>query len=168
MGFEPNQCPSKVEAINEFTDRMKSSLDEARAALAKLKEDMARYYNQRRTPAPKFTVGEKVFLDASDISTTRPTKKFAHRYLGPFPVVCPVGSHAYRLKLPQSMSRLHPVFHVVKLMPAPPDPIEGRRARPPPLPEIVGGEERYEGEEVTVPGLMERIRTRREFVDFGR
>jgi hypothetical protein len=122
-----------------------------------LKHYMARYYNQRRTPAPKFAVGEKVFLDASDISTTRPTKKFTHRYLGPFPIVRPVGSHAYRLKLPQSMSRLHPVFHVVKLMPAPPDPIEGRRTRPPPPPEIVGGEERYEVEEI----IDSRMRGRR-------
>jgi hypothetical protein len=52
---------------------MKSTLDEAWAALAKSKEDMARYYNQHRTPAPNFTVGEKVFLDALDISTTHST-----------------------------------------------------------------------------------------------
>jgi hypothetical protein len=110
MGFEPNQCSLKLEAINEFADRMKSLLDEARAALAKSKEDMVGYYNQHRTPAPNFTAGEKVFLDASDISTTRPTKKFTHRFLGPFPVVHPVGLHAYRLKLPKSMLRLHPVF----------------------------------------------------------
>jgi hypothetical protein len=110
---------------------------------------MARYYNQQQTPAPKFEVGKKVFLNASDISTTCPTKKFAHRYLSPFEVVHPVGSHAYRLKLPKSMSQIHPVFHVVKLMPVPPDPIEGRCAKPPPPPEIVGGgEERYEVEEV--------------------
>jgi hypothetical protein len=83
MGFEPNQCPSKLEAINKFANNMKSTLDEARAALAKLKDDMVRYYNQRRTPAPKFEVGEKVFLDASDISTTRHTKKFARQYLSP-------------------------------------------------------------------------------------
>ena len=121
---------------------------QARAALAKSKDDMARYYNQRRTPAPTFVAGEKVYLDASDISTTRPTKKFAHRYLGPFPIVRPVGSHAYRLKLPRSMSRIHPVFHIVKLMPVPPDPIVGRRVKPPPPPEIIGGEERYEVEEV--------------------
>jgi hypothetical protein len=54
----------------------------------------------------------------------------------------------YHLKLPKSMSRLHPVFYIIKLMPAPPDPIEGQRAHPPPPPEIVGGEERYEVEEV--------------------
>src|SRR6202171_4747460 len=107
MGFEPNQCPSKLEAINDFMDRMKSMLDKARTALAKSKDDMVRYYNQCRTPAPRFTVGQKVFLDAMDIHTTRPTKKFAHHFLGPYPVVCPVGSHAYHLKLPPSMSQIH-------------------------------------------------------------
>jgi hypothetical protein len=45
------------------------------------------------------------------------------------------------------MSPLHPVFHVIKLMQAPPDPIEGQRPCPPP-PEIVEGEARYEVEEV--------------------
>jgi hypothetical protein len=95
---------------------MKSTLNEAKAALTKSKKDMARYYNQHQTPAPTFVIGDRVFLDASDISTTQPMKKFAHYYLGPFPVVCPVGSHTYCLKLPRSMSRLHPVFHIIKLM----------------------------------------------------
>ena len=45
------------------------------------------------------------------------------------------------------MSRIHPVFHVVKLMPVPPDPIIRQCTRPPP-PEIIGGEKRYEVEEV--------------------
>jgi RNase H-like domain found in reverse transcriptase/Reverse transcriptase (RNA-dependent DNA polymerase)/Integrase zinc binding domain/Chromo (CHRromatin Organisation MOdifier) domain/Retroviral aspartyl protease len=157
MGFEPNQPPSKVEAVNVFAERMKSTLEESRAALAKSKDDMARYYNQRRTPAPKFEVGDKVFLDATDITTTRPSKKFAHRFLGPYSVMRPVGSHAYRLRLPPSMSRIHPVFHVVKLRPAPIDPIPGRRVRAPPAPEIVGGEKRYEVEEV----LDSRMRYRR-------
>ena len=46
MGFEPHQPPSRVEAVNEFTDRMKSTLEEAKSALAKAKDDMAKYYNQ--------------------------------------------------------------------------------------------------------------------------
>jgi len=54
MGFEPRQPPSKVEAVNDFTDRMKSTLEEAKSAIAKAKDDMARYYNQRRTPAPVY------------------------------------------------------------------------------------------------------------------
>jgi hypothetical protein len=47
MGFEPNQCPLKLEAVNEFADRMKSTLDEAWAALMKMKDDSVRYYNQQ-------------------------------------------------------------------------------------------------------------------------
>jgi hypothetical protein len=46
MGFEPNTEPSPKETANEFVDRMKSTLDEARAALQKSKDDMACYYNQ--------------------------------------------------------------------------------------------------------------------------
>ena len=91
MGFEPGQRPSKLKAVNEFADHMKSTLNEARVALAKSKDDMARYYNQWRTLAPTFIAGEKVYLDVLDISTTRPMKKFMHQYLGPFLIVRPVG-----------------------------------------------------------------------------
>ena len=41
------------------------------------------------------------------------------------------------------MSRLHPVFNTIKLTPAPEDPIPGRHPHPPPLPEIVNGEEEW-------------------------
>jgi hypothetical protein len=47
MDLELNQRPLKVEAVNEFADQMKSSLDKAWAALAKSKSDMVQYYNQR-------------------------------------------------------------------------------------------------------------------------
>ena len=97
MGFEPAQLPSKVEAVSDFVNRMKDTLSEARVALAKSKDDMARYYNQHRMPAPMFAASDKVFLDASNICTTRPSKKLLHHFLSPFPVVHPVGSHAYHL-----------------------------------------------------------------------
>jgi len=46
------------------------------------------------------------------------------------------------------MGRLHPVFNVVKLSLAPPDPIPGCRTSPPPLPEIVDGEEEWVVEDI--------------------
>ena len=79
MGFEPDQCPSQVESVNEFMEQMRSTLEEAKLALAKSKDDMARYYNQRCVPAPEYQPGDKVYLDASDMSTTRPSKKLSHR-----------------------------------------------------------------------------------------
>ena len=46
------------------------------------------------------------------------------------------------------MSRLHPVFNIVKLIPAPVDPIEGHHPHPPLLPEIIDREEEWVVEEV--------------------
>jgi len=111
---------------------MKNTLEEAKSVLAKAKDDMARYYNQRRAPAPTFAPGNKVYLDSSNIQTTRPLMKLSHCCLGPYQVECSVRRFAYRLTLPHSMRRLHPVFNVVKLTPARPDPIVGRRRTPPP------------------------------------
>ena len=125
MGFEPDQPRSRVESVNEFKDWMKDTLEEAKAALAKSKEDMTLYYNQKLSPAPEFRAGDMVLLDAGNIQTTQPLKKLSHQKLGPFSIDSQVGNGAYQLCLPPSMSRLHPVFNVVKLSLAPPDPIPG-------------------------------------------
>jgi len=45
MGFKPHQPCSRVEAVNEFTDWMKATLEEAKSALTKSKDKMAKYYN---------------------------------------------------------------------------------------------------------------------------
>ena len=122
---------------------MDSTLVEAKSALAKAKDDMAQYYNRHRTPALEYQVRDKVYLDASDIRTTRPSQKLAHWYLGPFTIVWKVGRNAYQLRLPTSMSHLHPVFNVIKLLPTLSNPIPGWKASPPPLPELVDREEHY-------------------------
>jgi len=49
---------------------MKTAAEEAKAALSKAKDDMARYYNQRWLPTPTYAAGDMVYLDASDIHTT--------------------------------------------------------------------------------------------------
>ena len=148
MGFEPHAEPSHREAVNEFTKRMATTLEEAKAALAKAKDDMAQYYNRRRNPTPEYKIGDMMYLDARDIRTTRPSQKLAHKYLGPYPITARIGTHAYRLKLPATMSRIHPVFHVVKLLPAPRDTIPGRRNTEVPEPDIINDEEHYEVEEI--------------------
>ncbi|GLB43872.1 putative retrotransposable element tf2 155 kda protein type 1-like [Lyophyllum shimeji] len=148
MGFEPRPLNSNNETANEFFERMKLAQEEAKAALAKAKDDMAQYYDQRRIPAPEYKPGDRVYLDASDIQTTRPSKKLSHRYLGPYTIERQVGPLAYKLRLPRSMNRLHPVFNAVKLRLAPPDPIAGRRARPPPPPTLIDDEEWFDVEDI--------------------
>ena len=148
MGFEPDQQQSHVESINKFKERMEDTLKEAKAALAKSKDDMAKYYNQRRTPAPDCQPGDKVYLDTSDIQTTRPSQKLSHWRLGPFTIIRKVGNGAYQLCLPPSMSRLHPIFNVIKLTPAPDDTILGHCPHPPPLLEIIDRAEEWIVEEI--------------------
>ena len=73
MGFEPHQVESQLETVNKFQDQMDSTLSEAKSACAKAKEDMAWYYNQCQVLAPEYQIGDKVYLDASDIHTTHPS-----------------------------------------------------------------------------------------------
>jgi len=67
IGFELQQNPSGLETVNKFTERIRTAIDEAKSAIHKAQDDMKRYYDQQRTPAPVFKPGDKVFLDASDI-----------------------------------------------------------------------------------------------------
>jgi hypothetical protein len=81
MGFKPHQPPLHLESVNKFKERMEESLHEAGVALAKAKDDMSTDYNHRRERAPTSALGDKVYLDASDIHTTCPSQKLAHRQL---------------------------------------------------------------------------------------
>jgi len=148
MGFEPSQAPSRLETVNKFMERMKSTTEEAKSAICKAQEDMTQYYNRKRTPAPMYKPGDRVYLDASDIKTTCPSPKLSHRRLRPFEIESQVGPSAYRLKLPHGMRQLHPVFNVVKLSAASEDSILGRKLQALPPPTIVNGKEEWEVEEI--------------------
>jgi len=99
MGFELRQDPSSLETVNEFTKRIESATEEAKSAIRKAQEDMTRYYNRRRSPAPVFQPRDRVYLDASDIKTTCPSLKLLHCRLGPFEIEHQVGPLAYQLLL---------------------------------------------------------------------
>jgi hypothetical protein len=60
MGFEPQQPCSKLESVNEFVECMAQGLEEAKAALTKVKDEYAMYYNRCWEPAPVFTQGDRV------------------------------------------------------------------------------------------------------------
>ena len=140
MGFEPQQNPSSLETVNKFIERMRTAIDEAKSTICKAQNNMKRYYNRCRTPALAFNPGNKVFLNASDIRTTRPSQKLLHRWLGLFIVEWRIGPMAYCLKLLHWMKQLHPVFNIVKLTLAPDDLITGQKTEDHPLSIIINGE----------------------------
>ena len=46
MGFKPQQNPSGLETVNEFMERMRTAIEEAKSAICKAQDNMKRYYNQ--------------------------------------------------------------------------------------------------------------------------
>ena len=69
----------------------------------------------QRLPAPKFAIGSSAFVKAQFFHMTRPSKKLAEKFLGPFEVIAQAGSHSYTLQLPDNMQAVHPVFHASML-----------------------------------------------------
>lgn len=79
-----------------------------------------------------------MYLNSQHIRTTQPSRKLAHRFLGPFPVAERISSVSFRLKLPPSMKSIHPVFHVSQLKPYLANSLPNRKKPPPPPIEIEG------------------------------
>eukprot|EP00798_Chlamydomonas_sp_ICE-L_P006474 gene6474-3111_t len=104
------------------------------------KAQQAEYADRRRRPL-QFHVGDQVRLSSDFISLyDQPSSKLRHRFLGPFTVlecIPATDPTAYKLDLPPSMSRVHPVFHVSRLLPWAPnneDEFPGRHIPNQPIP----------------------------------
>lgn len=143
MGTEPLR-DSKMESVDAFVKKMQKAREEAKSALEKAADDMARFYDRKRGTAPKYKVGDMVWLDARDIKTDRPSKKLDDKRFGPYKITKVVGPNSYELKLPASM-KIHPVFNTVKLTPYHPDTI-GRKTPSRPAPVIAGENPEWEAE----------------------
>ena len=72
------------------------------------------------------------------------SKSFSQHRTSPFTILDPIGILAYCLDLPESISKIHAVFHVSKLKPYK----ASGRAQPPPVPIEIEGELEYEVERI--------------------
>ena len=78
----------------------------------------------RRRPL-KFEVGDHVFLKVMPkrgVVRFGKHGKLLSRFIGPFEILKRIGTVAYRLALPPSMSGVHEVFHVSMIRKYTPDP----------------------------------------------
>ncbi|GJT35593.1 putative reverse transcriptase domain-containing protein [Tanacetum coccineum] len=77
----------------------------------------ALYGHVRRKPL-EFKVGDKVMLKVSPgkgVIRFGKQEKLNPRYIGPFKILAKVGTVAYRLELPEQLSRVYSTFHVLNL-----------------------------------------------------
>ena len=131
-----------------FAAQMTKIREEIGSALKKAAEDMKHYYNKQRQELVEYRVGDKVWLEATNIATDRSTKKLDDKQFGPFRILKKIGAALYKLDILKTWKRIHPVFNEVLLTPyhKPVFPTQPRNSRPPPV--VEGREDEYEVEEI--------------------
>jgi len=159
-GYHPNiTVHPERELSSARAKEFAVDLDELHQELRrKIAEAQKRYQgpaDARRTPAPEFKVGDKVFVKAAHFRTTRPSKKLSEKNLGPFEIIAQVGAASFTLRLPDQLRAVHPVFHVSQLEPATPNTIPNR-IQPPPPPIEVDDDFEYEISEILDSKLDKR------------
>uniref|UniRef100_A0A3Q2VPW7 Integrase catalytic domain-containing protein n=1 Tax=Haplochromis burtoni TaxID=8153 RepID=A0A3Q2VPW7_HAPBU len=121
LGYQPPLFPEDelglaVPSARHHLRRCQRVWLRARQALLRTKEQHTRHANRRRTPAPDYQPGQKVWLAAKNIPLHVSSRKLAPRFIGPYEVDAVVNPAAVRLKLPTSW-RIHPTFHVSQVKP---------------------------------------------------
>ena len=93
-----------------------------------------------------------------NVRTVLLTKKLNYKWLGPYVIEQVISHSAYRLKLPTSFSKIHPVFAVTLLRPFEGDSIpEHQECHPPPPPLIICDSiEEYKVEKILDSQILHR------------
>ena len=136
-GYHPNlQVWAMRELSSQTAETFVTNLEETHKELRRAIAEAQRRYqgpaDARRSIASTFQAGDAVYVLAKYIRTTRPSRKLAECYLGPFSVTERVGTHSYLIRLPEHLRAIHPVFHISQLEPAPSSSIPNCSNPPPP------------------------------------
>jgi Chromo (CHRromatin Organisation MOdifier) domain len=129
-------------------EHIKKVHEETEAALRQSNKTMKRAYNRKKGELREYQPGDKVYLEGTNITTDRPIKELNDKWHGPFTVIKKVRAASYKLKLPATWKKIHPVFNEVYLLPFTPAEYPSQKLPPPPPPIITDKGEEYVIEEV--------------------
>ncbi|KAF8748849.1 hypothetical protein RHS01_10553 [Rhizoctonia solani] len=139
--MNPSNVPSNVPEVDWLADTLANEWKEAESALRMSKEKMVR----DKGTIPKYLIGKKVWLDGKNVELRTNSNKLDPKRLGPFEVSEKISSHAYCLKLPETL-KIHNVFYVGLLSKVHKSPSQPFPEQPPP--ETIEGEEEYKVEQI--------------------
>ncbi len=120
----------------------------AKWSLEKAADQMKAQYDKKKCLAIEYQVGDKVWLNRTNLHLSRPKKKLADKQMGPFIVIAKKGASVYTLKLPTHW-HIHPMFNEALLTPyTPPTFPNQEQPPPPPPPDLIDSFEHYKVEKV--------------------
>ena len=93
-----------------------------------------------------YQLGDKVWLEGCNLTTTHPMVKLAPRHYGPFPITRVVSRTSYQVKLPPQW-KVHNVFHATLLTPYKETALN-RSQNQEPVPELIDGQPEWEVEQI--------------------
>ena len=131
LDFRPELDAPTANSRPAFADTMASIHCQCRDAIGLAQAYQETYANRKRLPAPRYQVGDKVFLSLKNIKTTRPSNKLDHLRAGPWTITTMKTPLVAKLDLPLSLSRIDNNFHVSLLRPAFDGFAEQRQRLPP-------------------------------------
>jgi hypothetical protein len=143
-GLEPPGIPDHGEgAGNPLAEK---HVDQLRQRRILAREALNRVANRDSPSQDTFTLGQRVWLEAKNLSLPYGSVKLAPRRHGPFQITQVISLVAYKLRLPPQWT-IHPVFHTSLLTPFVETKEHGENySRPPP--ELIEGGEQYEVETI--------------------
>ena len=132
--------PFKSPTVEARMQQMKQARQDAKEALKKAAD------LEVPTRFEPYQLGDKVWLEGRNLTTTHPTAKLAPRRYGPFTITHVISRTSYQLKLP-SQWKIHSVFHATLLTPYKETPLNGSHNKEP-APELINGQPKWEVEQI--------------------
>jgi Chromo (CHRromatin Organisation MOdifier) domain len=160
MGYTPrlhmSMSPSHLPEVASRHDQLLMARTTALTAIRNAQQMLLKHALRKKGQCHfyPFVAGQRVWLEGTNLKTSHPTKKFALKCYGPFPITDVISLVVYHLTLPPSW-KIHNVFHVSLLMPYKEMEEHGPNFTKPP-PELIEEQEEYEVEQVLASRLYGR------------
>ena len=114
---KPNNHPGTNDNITDFLKLLNCVWKDAWASATLATETAKQHYDLWKKPTHEYKPGDQVWLEASNLKSTRPSKKSGPKHNGLFKFIEKIGHTAYWLYLPDNWKLIHPVFNQDLLSP---------------------------------------------------